>query len=124
MRTVRRRRPPVLAASLLGLAAALAGCGSWTHPSKPASALAADRMGCEQWAVGLYPVALVQRQVTPARQEPPRTSCTTRDAHTTCTTTPGAWIGPTFATEDANASRREDAISQCLRSAGWTWKLD
>ncbi|MFN9773030.1 MAG: hypothetical protein ACK54X_10460 [Burkholderiales bacterium] len=120
----RQLRSSLRAASAAVLLAALAGCGTWTHPTKPESAFPADRMGCEQWAVGLYPVALVQRQVTPARQEPPKTSCTTRDAHTTCTTTPGAWVGPTFATEDAHASRRESAIGQCLRSAGWTWKLD
>ena len=124
MRRVPARPPIVLAAPLLALLAALGGCGSWSHPTKPASALDADRMGCEQWAVGLYPVALVQRQVRPARQEPPKTVCTTRDAHTTCTTTPGAWVGPSFATEDANASRRESAIQQCLRSAGWSWKVD
>lgn len=104
--------------------AVLGGCGTWTHPTKPAAALDADRMGCEQRAVALYPVLMVQRQTAPARQEPPKTSCVTRNGHTTCTTVPGAWTGPQFVTEDANASNRNDAVSQCLRALGWVWKMD
>lgn len=115
--------PRTVASSLL-LAAALAGCGTWTHPTKPAAALDADRLACERDALGMYPVALVQRQTAPARQEPPRTNCTTRNGHTTCVTVPGAWTGPQFTTEDANAGRRNEAISSCLRALGWVWKTD
>lgn len=119
-------RPGAFAAAITAAVAAVAlgGCGSWHHPTKSGAQFDADRMGCEQWAVGLYPVVLVREQTRPARQEPPKTTCATRDGNTTCTTTPGAWVGATYATTDANASRRSDAISQCLRSAGWVWKTD
>jgi hypothetical protein len=100
--------------------AALGGC--WTHPTKSTADFHAERTACEQRAVAMYPVVIVQRQTSPGRWIPGTTQCTTTNAQTRCVTSPGRWEPPTWTTEDANAGARSGVIDDCLRAGGWTWQ--
>jgi len=109
---------------LATLVAALAGCGQWTHPTKSTTDLYAEKTACEQRAVAIYPVVLVQRQTSGGHFTPGTSTCTTSGNKTTCVNSPGRWVPPVWITEDANESRRDTMVSDCLKAAGWTWKLD
>ena len=119
--SVSRTRTAFVALALTG---ALAACGTWVHPNKSAADYEKDRLACDQWALGQVPVAMVTRQVAPAREEPPKTTCVTRDNHTTCTTVPGARIGPQYSTDDVNANNRSNSSDQCLKAGGWVYKTN
>lgn len=112
----------IRAALALAAAAALAGCGTWVHPSKSQAEFHAEKTACEQRAVSVYPVVLVQRQSSPGRWIPGTTQCTTANNQTHCVTTPGRWEPPTWTTEDANAGARSGMIDDCLKAGGWTWQ--
>lgn len=115
---------PAPSLALLALLALLGGCGTWTHPSKPATALESDRLQCAVQAMEAFPVQMATRIDQPARQEPTKSSCTTTGNRTDCTTWPGQLIPATYVLYDANTDRRTQAQSQCLRDAGWVYKLD
>jgi len=102
--------------------AALAGCGTWTHPTKSSADFHAERTVCEQRALAMYPVVIVQRQTSAGRWIPGTTQCTTTNAQTHCVTGPGRWEPPTWTTEDANAGRRSGVIDDCMKAGGWTWQ--
>lgn len=116
--------PRVSAVVLAAAVTVLAGCGTWTHPTKPASALEADRAHCQRESVAMFPVVIAQRLDRPGRIEPGRSSCTTTGNTTNCVNYPPREIPPTYVSYDANESRRNDAQNQCLRAAGWVYKLD
>jgi hypothetical protein len=101
-----------------------AGCGSWTHPSKSGEAFYADKLVCEQQAASIYPVVLVQRLVSAGYHLPTKTECTQEGKRSTCLTTPGGFVPPTYTTDDLNDSKRSAATDNCLRAGGWTWKAD
>lgn len=114
---------PRLAFAAVLVATAVAGCGTWTHPSKPAAAYDVDRNQCDASAIARFPVALVQRIDRPGYIEPGRSSCTTTGNTTNCVNYPPREVPPTFVTYDANQHRRSEASDGCMRAAGWTYTL-
>ncbi|HYF60539.1 MAG TPA: hypothetical protein VEA81_16450 [Burkholderiaceae bacterium] len=109
-----------LAAALV--AAGLAGCGTWVHPSKPPEAFHADRLACERHAVSLYPVTIVARMAQPPRVTPATTTCTQQGPQQVCTTVPSTVLPPRWVNEDVNAGPRSTVRSDCLRANGWTFR--
>lgn len=119
--------PAIRPAALFAVSAVLVvlgGCGTWTHPTKPATALESDRLQCAVQAMQAFPVQMATRIDQPARTEPGRSSCTTTGNRTDCVNWPAQVIPATYASYDANKDRRDRAQSQCLSDAGWVYKLD
>ena len=113
-------RPPFAAVLV---ATALTGCGTWTHPTKPAAAYDVDRNQCNASAIARFPVALAQRIDKPGYIEPGRSSCTNTGNTTNCVNYPPREVPPTYITYDTNENRRSEASDSCVRAAGWTYKL-
>jgi hypothetical protein len=109
-------------ATVLCAVATFAGCGSWKHPERTGPDFYSDKMACEERAVGLYPVQIVQRQLTGGYYQPAQAGCSSSSKHVSCSTSPGTYVHPTYATEDVNAGTRKRSVSDCLRATGWTWK--
>jgi len=115
---------PIRRLVLASLFAVLTGCGQWTHPTKSTTDLYTEKQVCERQAAEVYPVVLVRRQTAAGHYTPSTSTCTTTGNKTTCVTTPGRWVPPTWITEDVNQGRRDAMTADCLRAGGWTWKLD
>ncbi len=80
-----------------GLFPLLAGCGTWSHPTKPPSAFAYDEAACEL-------AAIKEVQVNAQKQDAPPWMAKS--------------LGKTYTT-DANEMLRQRWRNNCLRILGW-----
>ncbi|MEZ5652147.1 MAG: hypothetical protein R3E87_16540 [Burkholderiaceae bacterium] len=112
---------PMAGLPLLAMAA-LAACGTyvWKHPTKDQAAFHADKLDCEQRALTMYPVTIVQTQAQAGYEKPRSTRCETREGVTTCESTSRSYVPPKIETRDVNANNRARAIDACLGAAGWS----
>jgi hypothetical protein len=93
---MRQRRS---AATAVLLSVVLAGCGTWSHPTKPPSAFARDNAACEL-------AAIKEVQVNAQQQTAPKWMAKS--------------IGKTYTT-DANETLRSRWHNGCLRILGWSF---
>jgi len=97
----------------------LAGCSmEWTRPNTTEAASSQDRLQCEQQALSMYPVMM-----SPTGTADPQLAainCATSGSPINCGATPD--VTPPTQT-DANALNRTTAVSLCLESKGYVFKM-
>jgi hypothetical protein len=98
------------------LAASLAGCAGWKHPTSSDADFNRDRYQCQSETAGNFPVT--QTSMGPGYQAPSRTNCTAYGNQANCTTTPGAYVPAPM--QDTNAMPRAFAFDSCMRARGYT----
>ncbi|HZZ10266.1 MAG TPA: hypothetical protein VFE79_06205 [Paraburkholderia sp.] len=69
-----------------------------------------------------YPQVFGSKVVEGEHRAPQETRC--RDWHhgngQTCETDPAVYVPPAVETVDVNETRRHDAVTDCLKSSGWS----
>lgn len=114
------------------LVCSLSGCAtySWYHPAKGPNELNQDKYVCLQQATKDFPVTLVEEVYRAAYVSPAETACRSwqskdqREERTNCTTTPSAYHPPEMRIVDVNQRNRDNAVTACLNSLGWSLRKD
>jgi len=96
----------------------LSSC-SWTRPNTTRSETLSDRYKCEQQALRMHPIMMVQKTTSDGYKTPYKTSCTSSGSHTDCTTTGGEYVPPRTTTTEVNFHPRESAKNDCMYSKGY-----
>jgi hypothetical protein len=101
----------------------LSSC-SWTRPNTTRSETLSDRYKCEQQALRMHPIMMVQKTYSDGYKTPYKTSCTTSSDYgsgydTDCTTTGGEYVPPSTTTTDVNFHPRERSKNDCMYSKGY-----
>ena len=97
----------------------LGGCAmGWTRPNTTEAQASQDRLQCEQQAASMYPVVMAPNGA--ANDQLAALDCATSGIPIDCGRT--ADVAPPPQT-DANAPNRSAALSSCLESKGYVFKV-
>jgi hypothetical protein len=104
----------------------LSSC-SWTRPNTTRSETLSDRYKCEQQALRMHPIMMVQKTYSDGYKTPYKTRCRSSGSgsgyDTNCTTTGGEYVPPSTTTTDVNFLPRDSAKDSCMYSKGYKIKF-
>lgn len=103
------------------LLAGLGGCASykWVHPTLPGKMADRAKLQCENEALKLYPVTIVQ-DVQAGRSRTQGTQCSAQAQGAQCSGGGSQASTASTYSHDINETPRRTRIDTCMRAAGWT----
>ena len=104
--------------SLIVLAAALAGCGTWTKPGGTAAQLQADQQACSADAWRAHPPSMMSDATWPTATTAPDRRCASIYGDSQCASLEARKPGTQA---DLNAGARSNAFDSCLKARGYTF---